>query len=97
MENEGFESVDKQHLSQSVEALERVFAHGVDVLFVESQNDKVRTARFVLDGLNGTGLMRDVFNVLFRDGQAAFHNARTQRLLLFFGVFSVVKEKHADA
>ena len=88
--------MDKHHFSQAIEPLEGVLAHGFDVGRLESKNDKVRTARFVLDGLHRTGVVGDVLDVLLRDGQAPLHDACAQGLLLFC-ILSVVEEKHADA
>ena len=67
--------MDKQNFTQTIETLKGIFPHGFNISLGESQNDKVRTARFVLDSLHRTAFIGDMFNVLFSDGQASLQDA----------------------
>ena len=43
LQDDGFEAVDKEDLTQPIETFKGIFAHGFDVVLGESQNDKVRS------------------------------------------------------
>ena len=54
VQDDGFEAVDKEDFTQSIETFKSIFAHGFNVVLSESQNDRSAPWLFLMVALNWT-------------------------------------------